>query len=122
MRIRARKYEYDSTSFPDSSAYWVELRIRKGDIRKKQRLKLEGRDLHDLLEGKEINGSILDYDRAHADSRLCHEVYKKIQDIIIEKSLRPVLLAVLDRRTFLPQKVKTEIREKVLTMSSWSWF
>jgi hypothetical protein len=100
MRIRARKYEYDLTSFPGASDYWMELRIRKGDIRKKQRLKLEGRDPQGLVDGKEINGSILDYNRAHADSRLCHEVYKEIQDIIIEKSLKPVLLASYQRMAF----------------------
>lgn len=100
MRIRARKYEYDSTSLAGDSAYWLELKVRKGDVRKKQRLKLEGRDLQKLLAGKDIEGRVLDYNRAHVDAEACRERYKEIQEIIIERGLKPVLLVSYKRVAF----------------------
>lgn len=98
FRIRARKYEYDSTSSPGT--YWLELKMRKEDIRRKQRLELEGRDLQGLLEGKEIGGRVLDYNHAHADSEVCGQVYREIQDIIITKGLKPFLLVSYKRVAF----------------------
>lgn len=100
IRIRARKYEYDLTSIPRDSDYWIELRIRKGDIRKKRRLRLEERDLQRLLEGEEVEERVVDYNRFHTNSKECRERYKEIQGIIIEKGLKPLLLASYKRMAF----------------------
>jgi len=100
FRIRARKYEYDSTSVSGTLCYWMELKVRKGDLRKKQRIKLEGQDIEGLLKGKEIQERVLDYNRFDANSKECGEIYREIQDVIFEKQLKPLLLTSYKRVAF----------------------
>lgn len=109
IRIRARKYEFDSTFFTGASDYWMELKVREGDIRRKRRLKLASGDLQRLLAGKEVEESILDYNRPHADLEVCKELYKEIQEIIIEKGLKPLLLVSYKRVAFENQNERLSI-------------
>jgi hypothetical protein len=108
-RIRARKYEYDSTPSNGPAYYWIELRIRKGEIRKKQRLKLEKGDFQRLLEGREIDEKVLGYNQSYADSERCKRLYREIQDIIIEKTLKPVLLVSYSRVAFERGEVRLTV-------------
>lgn len=109
IRIRARKYEYGSTSLAGASDYWLELKVRKGDIRKKQRLKLEGQDFQRLLAGIDIERSVLDYNRAYADLKECLKLYRQIQDLIIYKGLKPLLLVSYKRVAFENEKERLSI-------------
>jgi len=99
-RIRARKYEYDSASFDGLAYYWVELRIKRGEISRKQRLKLEKGDLQKFLEGREIDEAALDYNQSQADSEQCKNLYEEIQNIVLSHSLKPILLVTHNRVAF----------------------
>lgn len=98
IRIRARKYEYESLD--PQLYYWLEFRIRKGDVRRKQRLKLEGKHLRRLLAGEKIDPKVLEYNRPHADPKACRALYGEIQNTIVGNGLRPVLWVAYQRAAF----------------------
>ncbi len=90
IRIRARKYEYDRNGLP--SPYWIEYKIRKGDLRKKRRLKLKDGHFQNFVGGKKIEQEVLQYNRSFSDINGFHSLYGEIQRIIRENDLKPVLL------------------------------
>jgi len=78
----------------------MELKIKKGEITKKDRLKLEWRDLQGLLAGRTIDRRVLDSNRSRVSPEACKRLYAEIQNIIAEKGLKPVLLVTYERMAF----------------------
>jgi|GEM_PF-890044 len=99
LRVRARKYEYDNSE-PAHSYYWLELKIRQGETRKKERINLTANDLRGLLHGLPVTPRVCDYNSSHLGEEACRALYEQLQDIVEERALKPILLASYQRVAF----------------------
>jgi len=98
IRVRARKYEYDNAE--NAPHYWLELKLRRGETRKKERINLTANDLRGLLHGLPVTPRVCEYNSSHLSEEACRALYEELQDIIEEKALKPSLLASYRRVAF----------------------
>ena len=109
LRIRARKYEYDAPLVEGAQDYWLELKRRQGEIRRKERLRLDRGDLAGLMAGKPISAMVLDRNRAQSDPDACAALYREIQDLVRAHDLKPFVLACYKRVAFESRQERLSI-------------
>lgn len=97
LRIRARKYEYEPALEDGSQDYWLELKRREGEIRRKERFLLRRQDLEGLLAGDPCGEGVLERNRGQLDLLT---VYRDIQQLVLDLRLEPFTLASYNRVAF----------------------
>jgi len=100
LRIRARKYEYDTPLSEGAHDYYLELKRRQGEIRRKERLLLERSELEALMAGKACSDSVLARNRGEIEPDACAALYREIQRLVTEHGLKPFTLASYRRVAF----------------------
>lgn len=112
LRVRARKYEYDDAGAGDGK-YWLELKLREGDTRKKDRITLTAEDLRGLLNRLPIAARTCEYNRPHLSVGETRALYADLQQVIERNSLRPFLLVSYERVAFDNGTVRLSIDSNI---------
>jgi SPX domain protein involved in polyphosphate accumulation len=100
IHVRVRTYEYDGYPTRPISSYWLEMKIKKEEVRKKKRLRMQGEALGAFLEGKDVGGRILEYNQDGADPENIRSSYREIRNTIFNLGLKPTLLVAYKRVAF----------------------
>ena len=100
IHVRLRTYEYECHPSRPILNYWLEMKTRKDQARKKRRLKMQREALAAFLEGKDIGGRILEDDLDSADPEMARRFYQEIRETILKLDLKPTLLVTYKRVAF----------------------
>jgi SPX domain protein involved in polyphosphate accumulation len=100
IHVRLRTYEYDGSPPRPIPDYWLEMKIKKEEVRKKKRLKMQGEALGAFLEGRDVAGRILEDNLDGADPENIRSSYREIQNTIFNLGLKPTLLVAYRRVAF----------------------
>ncbi|MBI4488324.1 MAG: VTC domain-containing protein [Deltaproteobacteria bacterium] len=100
IHVRLRTYEYDSYPSQPISNYWLEMKIKREEVRRKKRLRIEREALKAFLNGKDVGGWILDCNLESADPENIRSSYREIRHTIFNLDLKPTLLVTYKRVAF----------------------
>ncbi|MFQ5887575.1 MAG: VTC domain-containing protein, partial [Candidatus Hydrothermarchaeales archaeon] len=82
------------------SDYWIEVKIRKEERRRKKRFMVKRDALLDFLGGKDVGEKILSYNQENADPEVIRSLYRETQETILTLGLRPIFLVTYKRVAF----------------------
>lgn len=109
IHMRLRTYEYDSQPRGQISDYWVEMKIKKDEVRRKKRFRMKRGTLVEFFEGKEVENRVLDNMPEGADPEMIRSFYREIRDTMLKLGLRPILLVKYKRMAFQNERERERV-------------
>ena len=100
IHVRLRAYEYDCNPPEPISNYWLEMKIKKEEVRRKKRVVMQREALGAFIRGENVERKILDSSLNGADPEIVRNSYREIRDTILNLGLRPTLLVTYKRAAF----------------------
>jgi SPX domain protein involved in polyphosphate accumulation len=98
--FRLRAYEYYGRPPEPISEYWVEVKIRNEERRRKKRFRIKREVLNRFLGGQDVLREVLDDNREESDAEAIRGLYHEIRETFFTFGLRPVLLVTYKRVAF----------------------
>jgi SPX domain protein involved in polyphosphate accumulation len=98
--FRLRAYEYYGRPPEPISEYWLEVKIRNDERRRKKRLRLRRQVLNRFLNGEDVAREVLDDNREGTDAESIRHLYNEMRETFFTFGLRPVLLVTYKRVAF----------------------
>lgn len=100
FHVRLRTYEYEDSNLEQSECFWMEVNIKKENLRKKKRFMIKRKTLLDVLPGKDVAEMVVDYNDEVADPETIRSLFWETQDTILQMGLKPTLLVTYKRLGF----------------------
>jgi len=98
--FRLRAYEYYDRPPGPISEYWMEVKIRNAEKRRKKRFRLNKSTLHDFLEGENVMERVADENQEEADRATIGKLYSEMRETFFTWGLRPALFVIYKRIAF----------------------
>ncbi|MBI2210508.1 MAG: VTC domain-containing protein [Deltaproteobacteria bacterium] len=98
--VRLRTYEDYGRSPEPISEYWMEVKTKEADRRKKRRFRLSRETLPGFLEGKDVEEQVLAYNDNGADPHLVRRQFHEARETVLTLGLKPILLVTYKRVAF----------------------
>jgi len=98
LHVRLRAYEQFGRPPEPISDYWVEVKIREDEVRRKKRFRIERDTLSKFLMGENVEEWVINYNNgATSDPKLVRHLQFQAQDTMQTLGLRPTLLVTYKR-------------------------
>ena len=98
--FRLRAYEYYDRAPEPISEYWMEVKIRNADQRRKKRFRLKKATLQDFLDGQDVSARVAEENQQEADRETICKLYGEMRESFFTWGLRPALFVVYKRIAF----------------------
>jgi len=98
--FRLRAYEYYDRAPEPISEYWMEVKIRNADRRRKKRFRLKRLTLQDFLDGQDVMERVAAENQEEADRETLYNLYAEMREIFFTWGLRPALFVNYKRIAF----------------------
>jgi VTC domain-containing protein len=98
--FRLRAYEYYDRPPEPISEYWMEVKIRNADRRRKKRFRLKRSTLQNFLDGRDIMEKVVEENREEADAETIGKLYAEMRETYFTWGLRPALFVNYKRIAF----------------------
>ena len=98
--FRLRAYEYYNRPPEPISEYWMEVKIRNADRRRKKRFRLKRLTLQDFLDGQDVMERVADENQEEADRETLYNLYGEMRETFFTWGLRPALFVNYKRIAF----------------------
>ncbi|MBI4525240.1 MAG: VTC domain-containing protein [Deltaproteobacteria bacterium] len=98
--VRLRAYESYGQSPEPISEYWIEVKNRNRDHRRKRRFRIKRATLRPFLDGDDVMERVLDDNREEADARAIGNLYAETRETFFTWGLKPCLLVTYKRVAF----------------------
>lgn len=100
IHVRLRTYEWYGRPPEPISDYWLEVKVKEGERRKKKRFKLERGALRRFLNGGDVGEAVLSYNEENAPPEVIRSLYQETRETLVTLGLRPILLVTYKRVAF----------------------
>ena len=98
--FRLRAYEYYDRPPEPISEYWMEVKIRNADRRRKKRFRLKRSTLQNFLDGRDVMEMVADENQEEADPETIRKLYAEMRETYFTWGLRPALFVNYKRIAF----------------------
>jgi hypothetical protein len=98
--VRLRAYESYGQPPEPISEYWMEVKIRDRERRRKKRFRMKKATLREFLEGQDVMEKVLDDNAEEADLHTIRSLYSEMRETFFTWGLRPALLVTYKRVAF----------------------
>lgn len=110
LHVRLRAYELYGRPPEPISEYWIEVKIREEDIRRKKRFRIERETLFEFLRGKDVEDKILHSNNGEfSDRGVVHQLHLETRDTVHTLGLEPILLVTYKRLAFQGNQERVSI-------------
>ena len=98
--VRLRAYEYYDRPPEPISEYWMEVKLRDGDRRRKKRFRLKKLTLRDFLNGQDVVEKVIEENLDEADPETIRKLFLETRETFFTWGLRPTLFVNYKRIAF----------------------
>ena len=98
--FRLRAYEYYNRPPEPISEYWMEVKIRNGDRRRKKRFRLKRSTLQCFLDGQDVMKKVADENREEVDRETLAKLFAEMRETYFTWGLKPALFVNYKRIAF----------------------
>ena len=98
--FRLRAYEYYDRPPEPISEYWMEVKIRDADRRRKKRFRLKRSTLQNFLDGQDVMERVAGENQDEADRETIVKLYAEMRETFFTWGLRPALFVNYKRIAF----------------------
>jgi SPX domain protein involved in polyphosphate accumulation len=111
--VHFRLRNYESSTYPAApvSDYWMEIKVKKEEQRRKKRFRIKGEDIAGFFGGKggEVAERVLSYNRMNGDGEILSNFYRDIKGAVSWLGLKPILLVSYRRIAFQNERERVSL-------------
>jgi hypothetical protein len=98
--VRVRAYESYGRPEEPISEYWMEVKNRSGERRKKRRFRMKKATLREFMDGRDVLEDVVLENEEQADLHTAASLYSQVRETFFTWGLRPALFVTYKRVAF----------------------